>query len=76
MTRVRALSPDEITDPELRALMIRSGNDDVFGVYGHCPDILKAFLPFLRSFKYGGRLPFALKELVRLRIAEWNECHR
>ena len=26
--------------------------------------------------KYGGRLPFALKELVRLRIAALNECER
>ena len=76
MARVRVLSADEIDDPQLRAWMVQSGGDDVFGVYGHCPDILKPFLQFLRHIKYGGCLPFALKELVRLRIAEWNACHR
>jgi len=76
MARIRTLTPDEITDPELKAWMIRSGGDDVFGVYGHCPDILKTFLAFLRNIKHGGQLPFALKELVRLHIAQWNECHR
>ena len=76
MARIRLLAPHEIQDAELSAWMVRSGGDDVFGAYGHCPEILKTFLPFLRAVKYGGRLPFALKELVRLRIAEWNECHR
>jgi hypothetical protein len=36
----------------------------------------KAFLAFYRPLKYGGVLDFALKELVRLRIAALNDCER
>ncbi len=46
------------------------------GVFGHCPEAFKAFLAFYRPLKYGGRLDFALKELVRLRIAALNDCER
>jgi hypothetical protein len=42
----------------------------------HCPELFKPFWQFLGRAKYGGRLPFALKELVRLRIADLNECER
>lgn len=76
MARVRVLSVDELGDPDLRAMMEATG-DEMFGIYGHCPDLFKAFfLQFYRPAKYGGRLPFALKELVRLKIAELNECQR
>jgi hypothetical protein len=75
MARVRALSAAEIADPELAAMREASG-DEMYGVYGHCPELFKAFLAFYRPAKYGGRLPFALKELVRLRVAELNECAR
>ena len=75
MARLPALSAAEITDPELRAMREASG-DEMYGVYGHCPELFKAFLAFYRPAKYGGRLPFALKELVRLRVAALNECAR
>ena len=75
MARLEVLAPSQITDPELRRMAEASG-DDMYGVYGHCPDLFKAFLQFYRSAKYGGRLPFALKELVRLRIAALNQCER
>jgi hypothetical protein len=52
------------------------GDDVALGIYGHCPDLFKPFWQFLGRAKYGGRLPFALKELVRLRIADLNECAR
>ncbi|HLF48723.1 MAG TPA: hypothetical protein VJA45_05060 [Methylomirabilota bacterium] len=75
MARLEALTASQIDDPELRAMLEASG-DEMFGIYGHCPDLFKAFLAFYRPAKYGGRLPFALKELVRLRIAELNDCQR
>ena len=75
MIRLRVLSADEITDPDLRAMVEASG-DLSFRIYGHCPDLFKPFFQFLRLVKYGGHLPFALKELVRLRIAELNQCQR
>ena len=75
MAHLPALPPDQIPDPELAA-MARASGDEMFGVYGHAPDAFRSVLAFYRPLKYGGRLPFARKELVRLRIAELNACHR
>ncbi|MBM3221142.1 MAG: hypothetical protein FJZ38_21110 [Candidatus Rokubacteria bacterium] len=75
MAHIRVLPPEAIADPEL-AEMARATGDEMFGIYAHSPGALKRFLAFYRPLKYGGRLPFALKELVRLRIAAHNECHR
>lgn len=75
MARLRILPADQITDPELRRMAEASG-DEMYGVYGHCPELFAAFLRFYRPAKYGGHLPFALKELVRLKIAALNECAR
>ncbi len=75
MARVDVLSPDQIGDPELRELM-QASRDEMYGIYGHCPESFKAFLQFYRPLKYEGTLPFSLKELVRLRIAALNACSR
>jgi Carboxymuconolactone decarboxylase family len=75
MARLRILPADQIADPELRRMAEASG-DEMYGVYGHCPELFAAFLRFYRRTKYAGHLPFALKELVRLRIAALNECAR
>jgi alkylhydroperoxidase family enzyme len=75
MARLPGLRPEEIADPELRALAEASG-DEMFAVYGHSPEAFARFLAFYRPLKYGGRLDFALKELVRLRIAALNGCER
>jgi hypothetical protein len=75
MARLAVLSPDQIDDPRLRAMLEATG-DEMFGVYGHCPDLFTAFLQFYRPAKYSGRLPFGLKELVRLKIAALNGCQR
>lgn len=75
MARLRLLPADQIADPELRGMAEASG-DEMYGVYGHRPELFAAFLRFYRPAKYGGHLPFALKELVRLKIAALNECAR
>ena len=75
MARVPVLSAREIQDPALRAMAEASG-DEMYGVYGHTPELFRRFLDFYRPAKYDGALPFALKELVRLRIAALNECTR
>jgi hypothetical protein len=75
MARVPVLSPADIRDPALRAMAEASG-DEMYGVYGHSPELFRRFLEFYRPAKYAGALPFALKELVRLRIAALNECAR
>jgi hypothetical protein len=75
MARLEIRRPEAIADPELRRMALASG-DEMYGVYGHCPELFAAFLRFYRPAKYGGQLPFALKELVRLKIAALNECAR
>ena len=75
MAHLPLLAADQIADPGL-AQMFRATGDEMFGVYGHAPEAFSAFLAFYRPLKYGGRLPFGLKELVRLRIAALNGCHR
>jgi carboxymuconolactone decarboxylase family protein len=75
MARLDVLKPSQVADPEVRAMLEASG-DEMYGVYGHCPELFKAFLEFYRPAKYAGQLPFELKELVRLRVAALNECAR
>jgi hypothetical protein len=75
MAHLPRLAPADIADPALRALAEASG-DEMFAVYAHSPQAFAGFLAFYRPLKYGGRLPFALKELVRLRIAALNDCQR
>ncbi|HEV8456922.1 MAG TPA: hypothetical protein VGR44_01380 [Methylomirabilota bacterium] len=75
MARLAVLTPEQIDDPDVRAMLEATG-DEMFGVYGHCSDLFQAFLQFYRPAKYGGRLPFALKELVRLKVAGLNDCQR
>ena len=43
MAHLPVLAPDQIADPDLARLMRASG-DEMFGVYGHAPDALNAFL--------------------------------
>ena len=75
MARLPALPNDTIAHQGLRDLHRLTG-DEMFAVYGHSPQAFGRFLDFYRPLKYGGTLPFALKELVRLKIAELNDCRR
>ncbi len=76
MARLEVLAPEAVDDPGLREMMRAAGGDEMFGVYGHRPALFKSFLDFYLPAKFEGLLPFALKELVRLRIAELNDCRR
>lgn len=76
MARLEVLAPDAVDNPDLREMMRATGGDEMFGVYGHHPEMFKSFLDFYLPAKFEGLLPFALKELVRLRIAELNDCRR
>ena len=75
MARLPLLPTDAIAHEGVRDLHRRTG-DEMFAVYAHSPEAFGRFLDFYRPLKYGGELPFALKELVRLRIAELNDCQR
>lgn len=76
MARLKVLDRAAVDDPALREMMAKTGNDEMFGVYGHRPELFRKFLDFYLPGKFEGLLPFALKELVRLRIAALNDCTR
>jgi alkylhydroperoxidase family enzyme len=75
MARLPPLATDAIAHDGLRDLHRLTG-DEMFAVYAHSPEAFGRFLDFYRPLKYGGALPFALKELVRLKIAGLNDCQR
>lgn len=50
MARLDVLAPEQIADPELRRMAEASG-DEMYGVYGHCPELFAAFLRFYRPAK-------------------------
>lgn len=76
MARLEVLAAEAVDHADLRKMMRDTGGDEMFGVYGHHPELFKAFLNFYLPAKFEGLLPFLLKELVRLRIAELNDCWR
>ena len=76
MARLEVLPAEAIEDLDLREMMQETGGDEMFGVYGHRPSLFKGFLDFYIPAKFSGLLPFKLKELVRLRVADLNDCRR
>ena len=76
MARLEVLSKEAIDNDDLRQMMDAAQGDEMFGVYGHQPELFKSFMDFYLPAKFAGSLPFALKELVRLRVAELNDCQR
>ena len=76
MARLDVLPAEAVDDPDLRKMMQATGREEMFGLYGDHPSLFKSFLDFYLSAKFEGLLPFALKELVRLRVAELNDCRR
>ena len=41
MARLEVLTPEQIADPDL-ARMAAASRDEMYGVYGHCPDRVRA----------------------------------
>ena len=76
MARLDVLPSEAIDDPDLRKMMQETGGDEMFGVYGLHPSLFKGFLNFYIPAKFNGLLSFNLKELVRLRVADLNDCRR
>ena len=46
----------------------------MFQVLGHCPEMFETYLQFYFPWHTGGSVDPVLKELVRLRIAQLNNC--
>jgi hypothetical protein len=74
------LIPHAELDPELARMLetfkqaAPDFNPAVFQAMGNNPEVSNAFYRFYTGVRLKGLLDIRLKELVRLKIAELNEC--
>ena len=74
------LVPREHLDPELRNTLEAfehsspDFNPRVFQALGQNPELSKAFYRFYIPIRLNGLLDIKLKELIRLKIADLNDC--
>jgi AhpD family alkylhydroperoxidase len=77
MSRIEMLRPEE-WDPRLREAVKPDQLSDLeqglTRFFAHCPDQALGLMQFGRALKLGRTLPERLVELVRLRIAFFNQC--
>lgn len=77
MSRIRKLAPAE-WDPRLRAAVDPDGRSPLeqglMRFFAHCPEQALGLTQFAGALKLGRALPERLVELVRLRIAYFNQC--
>lgn len=77
MARLRNLTDAELPD-DLREQAEQSDDSGIFTslirVLGHRPDMIRAYFNFYYPMHNGGAVDVTLKELVRLRIAQLNQC--
>ena len=77
MARIK-LVPLEQLPPGLRKIAQEAAahklNPRIFQAAGNLPEAYEAFWAFYGPLKLEGLLEARLKELVRLKIAELNEC--
>ena len=77
MARIRLVPTDELT-PGLRELAkgaeAHKMNPAIFRAAGNLPQAYEAFWAFYGPLKLQGLLEQRLKELVRLKIADLNQC--
>lgn len=77
MTRVAKLAPSD-WDPRLRAAMKPEDRTEIeqgmIRFLAHCPDQVLGMMQFAGALKTARALPEKLVELVRLRVAFFNQC--
>ncbi len=68
----------EALDPELRDMAARweadGGDPNFIRTFGRLPETLKRFVQFYSPLVRKGLVEHRTKELVRLRLAQLNEC--
>ena len=77
MARLGVLTNEQLTDEMRRqaeAADAKGGGSTVLRVLGHRPEMVEAYFKFYYPLHMGGVVDPALKELVRLKIAELNQC--
>ncbi len=77
MSRLSILAKDQLT-PEFAALAEQGEainvHATVFQVLGHCPEMYQSYFQFYFPWHEGGTVSPVIKELVRLKIAQLNNC--
>ncbi len=77
MARVRLVPKGEL-NPRLSGIAKGAGADKlnprIFQAAGNLPEAYEAFWDFYEPLKLEGLLAQRLKELVRLKIADLNDC--
>ena len=77
MARIRLVPTDELT-PGLQEIAKGAEehklNPAIFQAAGNLPEAYEAFWAFYAPLKLEGLLEQRLKELVRLKIADLNQC--
>ena len=77
MARVKTFEYDELSEDMQKlatGYMDRGASWDHIRVLAHRPEIYKGYYPFIYSLHTEGVVEPELKELVRLRIADLNQC--
>ena len=77
MSRLSILSNEQLAGDfrrQAEAADAKGIDSTVLRVLGHRSDMLEAYFKFYYPLHNGGLLDPALKEMVRLRIAELNQC--
>ena len=68
----------ERLDPELRAMVEKwqadGGDPNFVRAFGRLPEALKRFVQFYSPLVRKGLIEHRTKELVRLRLAQLNQC--
>ena len=77
MARIRLIPTEDLT-PRLREIAkgaeAHKLNPRIFQAAGNLPEAYEAFWDFYGPLKLEGLLEQRLKELVRLKIADLNDC--
>ena len=77
MARLSVLAKDQFT-PEFAALAEQAEAFNIHAtvsqVLAHCPDMIQSFFQFYLRWHEGGVVAPVIKELVRLKIAQLNNC--
>ncbi len=71
--RLRLLGNEELP-PSWAARLRPDEQQDILRIFGHHPGLFTAWQGFYRLIMADGAVPMRVKELMRLRIAQLNEC--
>lgn len=72
MARISLIDPADLPE-DLRPLM-GSKAGEFIQAFAHRPDLLRSFLAYYNPLRDSGLLDPVLKETVRIRVAQLNNC--